>query len=307
LSTPHYAVIVPVYNSEQTLLELFERLQQTFAQLARSFVVIFIEDCGHDNSWQCIKSLQSSYPTLVIGVQLAKNFGQHNAILCGLQFTDADYVITIDDDLQTPPEEIITLIEHQIHSEAEVVYGVSTQKQQHLIRRLGSHVVRHWLQYGAGKQRQGSSFRLISRRVVQQIRQHQQHFIYIDELLQWYTQHFSAVEVVHQNRKVGKSGYSLLKLLWFTLDLVVNYTAIPLRIMTYSGLFFSVLFLGIGVYYIYEKLMYDAQVGFTSLIVAIFFTTSIMLFCLGIIGDYLRRIYMLQNQQPQYSIKKILR
>ncbi|OWY22116.1 glycosyltransferase [Sphingobacteriales bacterium UPWRP_1] len=304
--TIDYSVVVPVFNGEATIEELFTRIQKVFDSLKQTFEVIFVEDCGADNSWQIITLLKSKYPKQVVGIKLVKNFGQHNATLCGCHFARGQYIITIDDDLQTPPEEIPKLIDARQQSLADVVYGVYPVKKHSVVRRLGSAIVRKTFKLGAGTRNEGSSFRLIDHDIIAKIVMHTQNFIYIDEILQWYTNQIVAVAVMHEARKKGQSGYPLLKLILFTLDLIINYTAIPLRIMTYGGLLFSVVFFCVGLYYIYDKIVSDTQLGFTSLITAIFFTTGIILFCLGIIGEYLRRIYMGQNQRPQYAIRKIL-
>lgn len=304
--TLDYSVIVPVYNGEATIEQLFTELKQTFDGLKQTFEVIFVEDCGKDNSWHIIEQLKARYPKHVVGIKLLKNFGQHNATLCGCHFSKGNFIITIDDDLQIPPSEIVKLIECRQQTQADVVYGVYPLKKHSLIRRLGSLIVRKTFKLGAGTRNEGSSFRLIDYAIISKIILHTQSFIYIDELLQWYTNQIVAIPVRHEARKKGETGYPLLKLIVFTLDLIINYTAIPLRIMTYGGLCFALIFFCFGLYYIYIKIATDAQLGFTSLITAIFFTTGIILFCLGIIGEYLRRIYMGLNQRPQYAIRKII-
>lgn len=300
----NYSVIIPVYNGALFLNELFSRLQKVFTKLNQSFELIFVEDCGQDNSWDVLKAIKKQHPQLVTIIKLTRNFGQHNAILCGMHHCKGQSVITIDDDLQTPPEEIPKLIAEHKRNGADVVYGVYPIKQHAWFKRIGSEIVRKTFKYGAGTRNEGSSFRLISSVVVQEIRSHSHSFIYIDEVLQWYTQKVSAVDVRHLPRASGKSNYPLLKLIFFTLNLIVNYTAIPLRIMTYGGLFFSVVFFFVGLFYIYNKIANNATIGFTSLIAAIFFSTGLILFCLGIIGEYLRRIYIAQNQKPQFSIRE---
>ncbi len=301
-----YSVVVPVYNGAITVEELFLRTRQVFEEMKASFEVIFVEDCGQDDSWQKIVQLKKNHPKQVVGIQLVKNFGQHNATLCGCKYAKGTYVITIDDDLQTPPEEIKKLILCQEQTQADVIYGTYPIKKHAIIKRIGSYLVRKTFKLGAGTHNEGSSFRLINQVIIANIIQHTHNFIYIDEVLQWYTSHIAATPVMHQKRKKGTSGYPLLKLILMTLDLIINYTAIPLRLMTYGGLLFAFSFFCVGMYYIYGNMVWGFQLGFTSLITAIFFTTGIILFCLGIIGEYLRRIYIGQNQKPQYAIRTLL-
>lgn len=301
-----YSVVIPVYNSADTLEALFFEIRETFAILGSSFEVIFVEDCGQDHSWRVLKQLQQAHPEHVIAVALARNFGQHNAILCGLNFIHGDYVITIDDDLQTPPSEILKLIGKQQETEADVVYGYYEIKRQAKVRQLGSMWVRRILNYGVKTNNAGSSFRLLTATIAHKIKGHQQHFIYIDELIQWYTDRITGVSVKHEQRKAGESGYSIFKLSKLTFDLIINYTTVPLRLMVYCGIIFSLISMGFAVYYLQQKIVYGAQLGFTSIIVAIFFTASVILFCLGVLGEYIRRLYASQNQKPQFSIKKVL-
>ena len=301
-----YSVVVPVYNSADTLEELFLEIKETFAILDKSFEVVFVEDCGQDNSWMVLKELQEKFPDHIIAVALSRNFGQHNAMLCGFNFVNGQYIVTIDDDLQTPPSEILKLIDRQRETEADVVYGYYQIRQQAKVRQLGSMLVRRVLNYGVKSNNAGSSFRLLTLSIVDKIRAHQQHFIYIDELVQWYTDRISGVSVKHEQRKSGESGYSFIKLTRLTFDLVLNYTTVPLRLMVYCGILFSLFSMGFGAYYLYQKFIYGAPLGYTSIIVAIFFTASIILFCLGVLGEYIRRLYASQNQKPQFSIKKVL-
>ncbi|QQS27684.1 MAG: glycosyltransferase family 2 protein [Sphingobacteriales bacterium] len=301
-----YSVVVPVFNGAITVEELFSRIKQVFDELQAGFEVIFVEDCGTDDSWQKIIQLKKNFPKHIVAIQLIKNYGQHNATLCGCKYAKGNIIITIDDDLQTPPEEIKKLIQCRHQTQADVVYGSYPIKKHAIIKRIGSYIVRKTFKLGAGTHNEGSSFRLISRKVIANIILHTHNFIYIDELLQWYTSKIAATPVEHQKRKKGTSGYPLFKLIFFTLDLIINYTAIPLRLMTYGGLLFAFSFFCVGLYYIYGNMVWGFQLGFTSLITAIFFTTGIILFCLGIIGEYLRRIYMGQNQKPQYAIRTLL-
>jgi heme/copper-type cytochrome/quinol oxidase subunit 4 len=152
---------------------------------------------------------------------------------------------------------------------------------------------------------EGSSFRLFSRQLAEQLLKHSQEFVYIDELLLWYTDNIGFVKVEHQKRKYQKSGYSTAKLFKITFNLMIYYTAVPLKFMTYGGLGFSVISFLIGLYYIIKKIFFHhAPPGYTSLIVAILFSTSIIIFSLGIIGEYLHRIYKVQNKKPSYSIRE---
>ncbi|NQT76938.1 MAG: glycosyltransferase family 2 protein [Bacteroidetes bacterium] len=307
MSQPDYSVIVPVFNSDDTLEELFVRTKAVFEQMDASFEFVFVEDCGWDNSWDVLKKLKDENPEMVTAIKLHRNYGQHNATVCGFSFARAERVITIDDDLQHPPEEISKLIAAFDKDEADIVYGIFTKKQHSMIRNMGSRSMKRTSKLflkGSGK---GSSFRLIKKKIIDKLLEHNIHFVFIDELLLWYTGDFSFVEVEHHKRKSKKSGYSTQKLLSLVADLMYFYTNIPLKLMVYGGMIASLVFFLFGMKFVLQKLLFDVAVpGYTSTIVTILFSTSIIVFSLGVIGGYLSRIYMVQNKKPPFTVKKVL-
>ena len=300
-----YSVIVPVYNSELSLEELYHELESVFRELNLFFEVIFVDDNSHDDSWQALRTLKKAYPECIRIVRLARNYGQHNATLCGFSFANGERIITIDDDLQNPPSEIIKLHEAAEQTEADVVYGVYRTKKHSLLRNIGSQFLKHSAGLIHRSTGNGSSFRLIRRELMLKLLNHVQHFIFLDEVLQWYTDDIMFVEVEHHPRKYNKSGYSSRKLFRVMSNILFQYTTLPLKLLVYGGLIGSLITFAMVVYYLVLKLCFDVPLGYTSLIVSILFSTSIILFSLGIIGDYLRRIYLVQNKKPPYSIKKV--
>lgn len=301
-----YSVIVPVYNSESSLNELFRELESVFRELNLSFEVIFIDDGSQDKSWQVLRKLKNDNPDVIRVVRLARNFGQHNATLCGFSFADGERIITIDDDLQNPPSEIKKIHEAAEQTEADIIYGVYDTKKHSLLRNIGSRSLKHSAQLIHHSAGNGSSFRLISRDLMLKVLNHMHHFIFLDEVFQWYTNDIVFIEVEHRTRRYNKSGYSSQKLFRLMANILFNYTTLPLRFLVYGGLIGSLITFGLVVYFLVLKLCFDVPLGYTSLIVSILFSTSIILFSLGIIGDYLRRIYLVQNKKPPYSIKKVL-
>ncbi|MEA3445710.1 MAG: glycosyltransferase family 2 protein [Bacteroidota bacterium] len=303
-----YSVIVPVYNSEESLRELFLRTKAIFEKMKLSFEVVFVEDSGYDNSWEVILRLKKEFPENITAIQLAKNFGQHNAIFCGLNYINGDFVITLDDDLQIPPEEIKKLIDKFNECNADLVYGDLVKKQHSYIRNKGSEILKNSSKkidnQAPGK---GSSFKLFTRNLAQSILTHRQNFIYIDEILLWYTKHIDFVDVTHEPRKYQKSNYSLFKLFRLFLNISIYYTKAPLRMIIYGGIFLSVISFLFGLYFIFRKIVFNVPMGFTSIIVTILFSTSIILFSLGVIGEYLNRMFMVQHKKPAYSIRSILK
>lgn len=303
---PEYSIVVPVYNSEQTLRDLFDRTSAVFTETGSSFEMVFVDDYSQDKSWEVLIQLKKLHPENITAIKLSKNFGQHNAVFCGLEHAKGELIVTIDDDLQIPPEEIKKLIQVYQEKDADLVYGYFGRKKHSLLRNLGSYFIKKSSRILLHSPGEGSSFRLITAGLAANILKHQQHFMYIDELLLWYTSNIAFTEVKHEKRSVHRSGYSTWKLFKLSANIVIYYTAVPLRIMTYGGFILSVLSFISGIRFIISKMVHDVPLGYTSLIVAILFSTSIIMLCLGLIGEYLSRIYQVQNKKPPYSIKKIL-
>ncbi len=307
MSALDYSVIVPVFNSEDTLQELFDRIHAVFHGLNKSFEVVFVEDGGQDNSWNVLKQIKAQHPDLVTAVKLARNSGQHNASFCGIVRAKGNFIITIDDDLQIPPEEIPKLIQRYSDTLPDLVYGIFPDKRHNRLRNISStsfYQSSRIFNDGPGK---GSSFRLITRELADHIIHHYQSFIFLDELINWYTSDIAYVDIQHQERTSKKSGYTPRKLARFISNIILSYSNIPLKIMVYTGLIFSVFSFLIGTLYIIKKIFFNVSVpGYTSTIVVIAFSTGIIVFSLGIIGEYISRIYFSQSKKPPYTIKKIL-
>lgn len=301
-----YSVVIPVFNSQDSLEELFNRLSLVFNEIDSSFEVIFVEDCGTDDSWKVILGLKEKHPEVIRAIRLNKNFGQHSATMCGFTFSKGKRVITIDDDLQNPPEEIKKLITAFEENNSDVTYGIYTKKQHNLARNVLSAGVKKANKVFLKGTDKGSSFRLISGRIVKKIVEHNITFIFVDEVIQWYTNKISFAAVEHKKRIHSKSGYGPIRLLMLAANLTFFYTSIPLRMMIYGGMIISMVSFGLAMKFIIQKLFYDVPLGYTSLIVAILFSTSIIVFSLGVIGSYLSRIQMVQNKKPQFEIDEIL-
>lgn len=306
MRTYDYAVVVPVFNGRQTLQPLFERTKALFERLGCSFQVIFVDDASKDNSWQEIMKLKDAYPSNIKAVRLAQNAGQQKATLCGINNHEGRAIITIDDDLQIPPEEMEKLINTYRQSHADMVYGIFEGKRHSLVRNAGSWLFNKLFGKLASTSGQGSSFRLITADLADKLGGINQKYLLLDEVLQWFTNNISYCNVVHHWREEGRSNYSIFRLVRMTLGYLVYYTVFPLRMMTYLGFFFSIISFFGGIVYILNRLKKDEVVlGFTTIIVAIFFSASIILFSLGIIGEYISRIYVKEISKPPYVIKEI--
>lgn len=301
-----YSVIVPVYNSEDSLKELFERIYNTLQKTEKEFEVIFVDDFSKDTSWIQLLEIKKTNDKKVKIIRLAKNYGQHNATFCGLKYVRGQYVITIDDDLQNSPDDMLLLIDEINNANVDLVYGIEVGKRERSIRQASSDLWKKGSKKMEGSLGEGSSFRIFNADLLKNIISHNQHFIFLDELLFWYTNFIGFVEVKREPRKHGKSGYSPFKMLKFVSSITIFYGTWPLKLMTFGGALLSFLSFLIGVYFLWKKFVLGINVpGFTAIIVAISFSTSLILICFGIIGKYLSNIYIVLNNKPTYSVKEV--
>jgi len=299
-----FSIIVPVYNSALTLDTLFFEINEALKDF--TFQIVFVNDNSFDNSWQKLKNLHENNEN-ILAINLAKNVGQHTALFCGMQMVKGKYIITLDDDLQIKPAEILKLYKAIKEEKADLVYGVFPEKKHSKVRNSGSRFFGKIFSSYASTPRNGSSFKIIKNEVISSIIEHNHHNIYIDELLGWYSKKTSFIAVDHNQRQEGSSGYSFIKLVKLAINLFINYTALPLKFISFLGIFSSIISFVIGIYFIYQKFVIGAEMGFTAVIVSIFFSTGLILFSLGIIGEYLSRIFLLQTGKPSFKIKEILK
>lgn len=302
-----YSVVVPVYNSAGTLPELCARISKVFMDMDQTYEMVLVNDYSVDNSWAVIQELKKEYGQHLKGIRLRKNFGQHKALLCGFQFAEGNYIITLDDDLQFYPEDIALLIQKANAHKADLVYGTYMDERQHdAVRQWGSTAVAYLFEKFGNTYGQGSSFKIIHRSIIDKIKDYNHSYTFIDEILSWHTTKMEWQEVRHAPRKQGQSGYSLPRLIILTLNLIFSYTTIPLRFMTWFGFLSFWVCLILVLYFIYMKVTLGSPLGFTALIVSIFMSTGLILFSLGIIGEYLNRLFALQHRKPPYLIQETL-
>lgn len=299
------SVIIPVYNSEQSLPTLVERLHTVLAGISRQFELILINDGSHDNSWQVVELLISQYDWIV-GIDLMRNFGQHNALLCGVRAAKYEIIVTIDDDLQNPPEEIPKLLA-KLAEGYDVVYGTPQQMQHSLWRDLASQITKLALQSAMGVDiaRKVSAFRVFRTQVRDAFAVYQGLFVNIDVLLAWGTTRFGYVFVTHVPREIGTSNYTLRKLMVHALNMITGFSAVPLQFASFIGFLFTIFGFIILIFVLGRYIMEGSPVqGFPFLasIIAIF--SGAQLFALGIIGEYLSRIHFRSMDQPSYVIRQ---
>lgn len=296
------SVIVPVYNSAATLEELVRRLTAVGDGLTESYELVLVNDGSVDDSWTRIEALSQEY-SHVRGINLMRNFGQQNALLAGIREARYDLVITMDDDLQNPPEEIPKLFS-ALGPRVDVVYGTPLRPRHTRRRHVSSFVAKLVLRKAMGSQTAGrvSSFRLFRTALRSAFDHYQGPYVSIDVLLTWGTERFATVGVQHNARAAGKSGYDFKKLVVHTLNLMTGFSTRPLRMASLVGFFFSLFGFGVLAYVVVVRLAHGTSIpgfAFLASIVAIF--SGAQLFALGIIGEYVARMHLRLMDKPAYA------
>jgi glycosyltransferase involved in cell wall biosynthesis len=297
------SVVTPVYNGEASIGELCRRLSQVLPQIATRYEIILVNDGSRDRSWEVISELSSSSP-IVRGLNLTRNYGQHNALLCGIRAAKYDVIVTVDDDLQHPPEEIPRLLA-RLHEGFDVVYGAPKGEQHGLLRALASRITRLALSTAIGGEvaKNVSAFRAFRTRLREAFADYQSPFVSIDVLLTWATTRFGAIRVPFQPRHSGSSNYTFTKLVRHALDMMTGFSTAPLQFASLTG--FSCTLFGIGVLiYVVGRYFLEGSIpGFPFLasIIAIF--SGAQLFALGVIGEYLARMHFRTMNRPAYAIR----
>lgn len=300
-SKHNISVVIPVYRSDGSLCELYDRLILTLEQIAEQFEIVMVEDGGEDGTWDVIQELAQK-DRRVVGIQLSRNYGQHNALLCGIRQAKFEIIVTLDDDLQNPPEEIPCLIK-KIDEGFDVVYGYPKKVRHSIWRTFASYLVKLTLQksMGASTARNISSFRAMRSDIRRAFVNYRACSVSIDVLLTWGTSRFVAVPVRHEPRKIGKSNYSLIKLVIHALNMLVGFSGFPLKMASMLGFGLTLWGFGILAFVIGRWMVYGSAVpGFSFLASMIAIFSGSQLFALGIIGEYLSRIFFRTMEKPAY-------
>jgi undecaprenyl-phosphate 4-deoxy-4-formamido-L-arabinose transferase len=272
--------------------------------LARTSEILLVNDGSRDTSWELVKELSSLYPN-VFGIDLMRNYGQHNALLCGLQASSGDVVVTMDDDLQHPPERMHLLLD-RLAEGYDVVYGTPTKQQHGLLRNLASRITKRVLQgaMGAEVATRISAWRAIRRGAIAAFSEYRDAFVSIDVLLTWSTSRFTWVAVEHEPRATGQSNYTVGKLILHALNMLTGYSTMPLRMASFVGFLFTVFGIGVLIYVVGRFFLSGGSVpGFPFLASVIAIFSGAQLFALGIIGEYLARMHARSMDRPVFVVR----
>jgi glycosyltransferase involved in cell wall biosynthesis len=300
------SIVIPVYNSEQNLPILFEKIQTVFNTLPFDFEIIFVNDYSRDSSQHELNKLHDSNNNITV-IELSKNFGQQNAIMCGFGYVSGRLVLTMDDDLQNTPEAIPEFI-RKIEEGYDCVIAAFPQKKGSKIRGIGSQFIRkinHYI-FKPPKDLKITSYRMIRRELVDQLASIRTPYPYITGMILNMTKNIANIEVEHQDRQFGQSNYSLKKLIKLSFNLIINYSSIPLKLISYTGIIVSIVLMIIGMIFLLKQLINgNLAAGWTSLFVSTAFFNMIIFFMFSVISLYIVRMMKDISGQNQYYIKAI--
>jgi undecaprenyl-phosphate 4-deoxy-4-formamido-L-arabinose transferase len=299
------SVVVPVYNGQTTLPALIERLGKVLPGMAETYEVILVNDGSPDRSWNIIQHLAGQYPW-VRGIDLLRNYGQHNATLCGIRAAQYEVVVTLDDDLQHPPEEIPNLLAKLIEG-YDVVYGIPRRRPHNWWRNGFSTFTKYVLSYVMGIKtiRDIGSFRVFRTYLRQAFENFNSPDLILDVLLSWGTSRFAAMLVDEAPRTAGKSNYNFRKLAHVALMVLTAFSTAPLRLASIIGFFFTLVGIAAFLYVLVVYFSAGSVPGFPFLASIISLFSGAQLFALGIIGEYLARIFDRTAARPSYTIGRV--
>jgi len=293
-----------VYRSERTLPELVRRILEALEPIADRHEIILVNDGSPDGSWDAIQALVSRDPR-IRGLDLMRNYGQHNAVLAGIRSARHAVTVTLDDDLQNPPEEIPRLL-RKLWEGYDVVYGVSHSPQQEMWRRVAARITKLALQstMGAETARKVSAFRALRTQLRDGFRDYRGPYVSIDVLLTWATDRFAKVDVTHARRRLGPSNYTFGRLLTHALNMITGFSTVPLQAASLVGFAATLLGVLLLAYVLIRYLAHGSVVpGFPFLASIISIFAGAQLFAIGIIGEYLARMHSRTMERPTFVVR----
>jgi undecaprenyl-phosphate 4-deoxy-4-formamido-L-arabinose transferase len=301
--------VIPVFNAAGSIGEVVRRIHELYGEM--SIEVVLVNDGSQDESEQRCRELAEHYPDSVVFLHLARNFGEHSAVLAGLNHAQGEYVAILDDDGQNPPEEVRRLYDAIRAGGYDVIYGRYRTKQHGWMRNLGSRFNDRVANLMLRKPRELylSSFKLLNRFVVREITGYKGAFPYIDGLILRTTRNLGQIEVEHRSREGSESGYTLSKLMRLWLNMFLNFSIMPLRLSALLGLFTSLVSLFLLVAIVIDKLYINPEVthGLPTVLVIVVFFAGVQLVILGTIGEYLGRLFLDHSKSPQFVVRYVQR
>ena len=302
---PIISVVIPVYKAEGCLSELYRRLVVSLEVISPDFEIILVEDCGGDQSWEIIQDLAKNDDRLK-GMQFSRNFGQHYGITAGLDFCQGEWVVVMDCDLQDRPEEIPKLYAKAMEG-FDIVLAIRGLRKHSIMKRLTSWMfyrIFSWLIEIPHDGRVGN-FRIMSFKVVEQFRLFREQLRFLGGIINWLGFPTAQISVLHDERFAGESSYSYVKLFRLAAQMVIAYSDKPLRVAVGFGFFLTTISFGFGTYIMYRAICYGTPVvGWSSIIVSLYFLGGVLIAMLGILGIYLGKTFDETKKRPLYVIRR---
>jgi len=300
------SIVIPTFNAEDSISRLCKELLKVFNKFKMQ--IIIVNDCSTDKTHnECLRLIKEHDAELTY-IKLSKNVGEHNAVMAGLKHFSGDWVIIMDDDFQNPPAEALKLLDYSLSNQFDVVYGNYKKKKHNFFRNLVSKINDLTANYILNKPKglYLSSFKAINKKIVKKISNYNGPHPYIDGLIIALTSNISSIETQHDERKTGKSGYSLIKLLKLYGNMATNFSTVPLHICSLIGLLIAFLSGIYAITTIVQKILDPSMsIGYASIFVAIIFFAGVQLIFMGLLGEYIGKILKNVNKEPQYSIDYI--
>jgi undecaprenyl-phosphate 4-deoxy-4-formamido-L-arabinose transferase len=300
------SVVIPVYNGAATVASLVERIREEFPP-SRELEVVLVNDGSADASAAVCAELARRHPWVRF-VDLARNFGEHNAVMAGLRYASGDCAVIVDDDFQNPPSEVMRLV-HRLEEGYDVVFAEYERKEHSLLRNLGSAfhnaVATVLLRKDPGLYL--SSFKALARFAIDEVVRYEGPYPYVDGLILRATRNYATQRVRHEPRRAGRSNYTMRRLVALWLNMFTNFSILPLRIASLAGLAFAAVGFLLAVAFAVEKLRNpDLPAGWASLVVTLLVVSGVQLFALGLLGEYLGRLFLKDNGSPMFVVRRTL-
>ncbi|MGA2315216.1 MAG: glycosyltransferase [Thermodesulfobacteriota bacterium] len=302
------SLVIPVYNEEPNLSYLIERLRSVMHKMGRNYEIIFVDDGSRDKSLSILQSFLI-YPEVRV-VELTRNYGQHAAIFSGFSVVQGDIVITLDSDLQNPPEEIPNLVRVMEEGEYDVVGTIRKERKDSFFRTFPSRIINVIARKitKVNMSDWGCMLRAYRRNIVERMVNCHEHSTFIPALATYFAKKITEIEVVHEERHAGESQYSLRKLINLQFDLVSSFSDFPLKFIMYAGIGMALLGISFGIFLGIARIIYGAQwaaQGVFTLFAVLFAFVGCQFFAMGVMGEYIGRIYREVRKRPEYIIERI--